>query len=36
MSVGHSVEGDGKASEFVTVGDDGDPWFDPADGLACV
>jgi hypothetical protein len=21
---------------FVTVGDDGDPWFDPADGLACV
>jgi hypothetical protein len=21
---------------FVTVGDDGDPWFDPADGLTCV
>jgi hypothetical protein len=21
---------------FVSVGDDGDPWFDPADGLACV
>lgn len=21
---------------FVTVGDDGDPWFDPADGLVCV
>jgi hypothetical protein len=23
-------------SGFVTVGDEGDPWFDPADGLACV
>ena len=23
-------------SGFVTVGDDGDPWFDPAEGLACV
>ncbi len=22
--------------DFVTVGDDGDPWFDPAEGLACV
>lgn len=21
---------------FVTVGDDGDAWFDPAEGLACV
>jgi hypothetical protein len=21
---------------FITVGDEGDPWFDPADGLACV
>jgi hypothetical protein len=21
---------------FVTVGEDGDPWFDPADGLTCV
>ena len=21
---------------FITVGDDGDPWFDPAAGLACV
>ena len=23
-------------SGFVTVGDEGDPWFDPADGMACV
>jgi hypothetical protein len=23
-------------SGFITVGDDGTPWFDPADGLACV
>ena len=23
-------------SGFVTVGDDGDPWFNPSDGLICV
>jgi hypothetical protein len=23
-------------SGFITIGDDGAPWFDPADGLACV
>jgi hypothetical protein len=23
-------------SGFITVGDEGDPWFDPTDGLACV
>ena len=23
-------------SGFITVGDEGDPWFDPADGLVCV